>query len=365
MNKARIFILGKLPPPYYGPAIATQILLNSRLKDQFDLIHIDTKINQRMDSMGKFVVWKPFLGIWIYILFFFKIFNKKPDIILVPNGQTTAAFIKDSIFILTGWLSGSRVLLQLRGSNWLNWLNNSGKIIQWYVKQNLKLASGVIVLGDKLRYLFEGSFNPEKIFVVPNGADFTFPSKSNNNRFLSVLYLANLFPGKGIVDLLNAVVHLSNEQKNNINLNVVGSWSDSDFERLCKGIVEQNKIPVTFHSSKSGYDKLQILADADIFVFPPKKPEGHPWVIIEAMAAGLPIISTDQGAIVESVKDGINGFIVEPGNPEEIANKISFLISNPEIRISMGRQSRLLYEANFTEETMVERLSNVFNEILK
>ena len=148
-------------------------------------------------------------------------------------------------------------------------------------------------------------------------------------------------------------------------MNVVGSWSDSDFEKHCKSIVERNEIPVTFHSSKSGYDKLQILADADIFVFPPKTPEGHPWVIVEAMAAGLPIISTDQGAIAESVQNGINGFIVEPGNPEEIANKISLLISHPEIRLAMGRESRMVYEANFTEEKMVERLSNVFNKILK
>src|SRR5450759_1678118 len=102
MNKPRVFLLGKLPPPFYGPAIATQILLKSKLKDSFDLIHINTGLNQRLDSMGRFSWWKPFKGFQLYLSFFFKILKKKPDLILIPHGQTTSAFIKDSAFIFIG-----------------------------------------------------------------------------------------------------------------------------------------------------------------------------------------------------------------------------------------------------------------------
>ena len=108
MSKPRVYILGKLPPPYYGPAVATQILLNSGLREHFDLIHIDTKINREMDSMGKISLWKPFKAIWIYLSFILKILIKKPDLILIPNGQTTTAFIKDSFFILTGRLADQK-----------------------------------------------------------------------------------------------------------------------------------------------------------------------------------------------------------------------------------------------------------------
>lgn len=51
-NKPTVCIFGKLPPPYMGPAIATQILLQSRLKNNFNLVHIDTKINEDLKSMG-------------------------------------------------------------------------------------------------------------------------------------------------------------------------------------------------------------------------------------------------------------------------------------------------------------------------
>ena len=82
------------------------------------------------------------------------------------------------------------------------------------------------------------------------------------------------------------------------------------------------------------------------------------------MAAGLPIISTDQGAITESVIDGVNGFIVEKQNPQQIAEKIKFLIENPELKKKMGKESRRRYEENFTEEKMVERLTQAFNAVL-
>ena len=123
-------------------------------------------------------------------------------------------------------------------------------------------------------------------------------------------------------------------------------------------------IPVQILPPASGEEKLRFYEEANIFVFPPRAPEGHPWVIVEAMAAGLPIISTDQGAITESVINGINGFIVDTKNPSQIAEKLEYLINHPEIREKMGRESRRLYEENYTEGIMVEKLTNAFKTIL-
>lgn len=64
------------------------------------------------------------------------------------------------------------------------------------------------------------------------------------------------------------------------------------------------------------------------------------------MASSLPVISTDQGAIIESVIDGLNGFIVKSKSPEEIAIKIQILTNDENLRNSMSRKSRELYESN-------------------
>jgi glycosyltransferase involved in cell wall biosynthesis len=115
----------------------------------------------------------------------------------------------------------------------------------------------------------------------------------------------------------------------------------------------------------AGNEKWQLFAQADVFVFCPIAPEGHPWVIVEAMAAGLPVIATNQGAIAESVIDGENGYIVPENNPQAIAEKLTSLLQNETWRKKMSEASKKRYSAYFTEEKMVGNLSNVFYEILQ
>ena len=114
----------------------------------------------------------------------------------------------------------------------------------------------------------------------------------------------------------------------------------------------------------SGNEKFKALGKANVFVFPPNAPEGHPWVIVEAMAAALPIISTNQGAIIESVIDGENGFIVPSQSPNDLASAIKKLILDKELREKMGAMSKTLYEQKFTEGKMVANFTHVFNQLI-
>jgi glycosyltransferase involved in cell wall biosynthesis len=87
-------------------------------------------------------------------------------------------------------------------------------------------------------------------------------------------------------------------------------------------------------------------------------------VLIEALGAGLPIVATDRGAITECVINGKNGFIVEKGNSMQIAEKIKYLIENPDLRKQMGEESRRMYLENFTEDKMIARLIQTFDAVM-
>jgi glycosyltransferase involved in cell wall biosynthesis len=362
MSKKKVLILGKLPPPYMGPAIATEIILNSSLKDCFDLIHIDTKINEDLGRIGKWSLKKLSVSFGMYRKMSKLLREHKPDLVLIPFSQDTIPFVKDSVFILLAKFHKRKVLLHLRGSNFLGWLSKSSSLTKWYVKKMIRKSDGVIVLGDNLRYLFKDYMADEKIFVVPNGADYKFPSRTEKK--FSILYFANLLRAKGIEDVLHAIKIVVQNGNTNLQVDVVGAWRNSDFENECKSIVTENNLPVVFHAPASGEKKLAFFSNADVFVFTPREPEGHPWVIVEAMAAGLPIIATDKGAIIESVKHGVNGYIVSPSSPQEIATGIIKLIKIDDLRTGMARESRRLYEENFTEEKMTSRLAQVFNKVI-
>jgi glycosyltransferase involved in cell wall biosynthesis len=361
MARKKILILGKLPPPYMGPSIATEIILRSALREKFELIHLDTRINRSLEGFGKWSLGKIFRNLSLYRQMNSLLRTHRPDLVLIPISQTSTGFLKDSVFIRLASLHRRKILLQLRGSDFKNWIDNANGLIRGIVSRALGKTDGMIVLGNKLRYLFADYYRPEQIFVVPNGGNYTFPHALPHNE-VRILFFSNLLAAKGVEDVLLAVKMLQTTKKFSIDL--VGEWYEPSERERCLKIVGQTEAKVRIHSPKAGAEKFRFLADADIFVFPPREPEGHPWAIVEAMAAGLPIISTDKGAITESVIDQKNGFIVEPSQPAQLAAKLKLLIEDDLLRESMGNESRNLYLLNFTEEKMIERLEKVFNEVI-
>ncbi len=362
-------MLGKLPPPYMGPAIATQILLSSGLTEHYEVFHVDTNVHDSFDTLGVWKLSKVWKNLGVYAQFAEALRRERPNLVLIPISQATLGFLKDSIFILLSKLFGRKVLIQLRGGNIQNWLAGVSVPVRAYVAAVLRTAQGAVVLGNNLRHLFADYFPEDRIFVVPNGANYyrshPISRREARGRQVKVLYLANLQPAKGIEDVIRGVKLLKERGVNSFVLDVVGAWQDVETKETCLQLVEEHALPVIFHGPAYNADKFKFMAQADVFVFTPREPEGHPWVVVEALASGLPIISTDQGAITESVRDGVNGFIVEPHSPWQIADRVQRLIEHPALRCRQGEAGRRHYEENFTEEKMVERLSAAFDRVLQ
>lgn len=348
-----------------GPSIAFSILINSKLKEYFDLSWFDVKLNKSLTTLGRWSFGKLFYSIKLYVGFAQKIKNCQPELTLIPISQSTLGFIKDSIYILICKLFNVEVLIQLRGSNFLNWVKKSSPFNRWFVKRILKKTAGVIVLGEKLRYLFADYYPDDKIFVIPNGGNIVFPAKTvHQNHKLNILYLANLQRSKGIEDVINAIIIVNGNRPEKVQLTVAGGWREEEVKDNCIKLTVKFKLPVTFAGAVSGDDKLRLLSQADLFVFTPREPEGHPWSVIEAMAAGVPVITTDRGAITESIAHGINGFIVESHQPEAIALRIEQLIDDRELRTEMGIKNRKDYLEKYTENVMIEKYRHVFDQLL-
>ncbi len=364
MKKKRILILGKLPPPYMGPAIATKIILESSLSNYFELLHLNTKANESLNTMGKWSVMKVFRNMALYFRMLGILLFKRPALVLIPISQSTTGYVKDFIFIILARLTGRKVLLHLRGSNFRNWTNSLPSWFRSLVHGSLRMCQGIIVLGHNLKPLFSGIFDEKRIFVVPNGGNYDLDYSVKSNQPLRVLYLGNLQSSKGIEDVIHAASLLAADKSLSFHLDVVGAWRSEVTKEVCMKLVRTNNLPVSFHPPAAGGNKLKFLSEADIFLFTPREPEGHPWVIVEALAAGLPVVSTDKGAIIESVRHGLNGFIVNAKDPEDIAGRLTELLRDKTLREKMGRESRNLYEQNFTEEKMVERLTKTFNTVL-
>lgn len=367
MSKPTVLLTGKLPPPYIGPSVATQLLLNSKLNDEFELIHFDISDHRDINTLAALDVQNFYLAFKHYALLVRLILKHEPDLVYVPAGQTTIGYGRDAGFILIAKLLGRKVLCHLRGGNFKNWYESASPLTQLMVRKVHSLVDGQIVLGNNLKELFNWLMPDDRIFVVPNGGN--YPDALLNGEAKSdtfrVLFLSSLKGTKGVLELLKAAPDVYERHKN-VEFLFAGSWRDEETKRQFEAFMDAHPdLPVRALGPVKGQEKFDLYASSDVFVMPTYYPnEGHPWVIVEAMHYSLPIISTHHAAIPETVKDEVNGFLVEKRNPRQVAERIVQLIEDPELKERMGKESRRRYLSGFTEEKMLERMSDAFWQVI-
>jgi len=363
MSRFKIIILGKIPPPFFGTSVWFDILRNSSLNDSFNINWFNVNVHKDFSNLGKGNYVNIIPNIRLYFRFKKILWRFKPELVLIPISQSTPGFLKDSIFIRLA-RKRAKTLIILHGSNINTWLGNSHGLIKKYFTDTLKGTEGAIVLGRKLKYLFLPWYSDGKIHVISNGITMKklVPLTRTSSEII-IRYIGSLSFNKGVFETIESI-KLLKDSICNFKMVLNGKWRDIEFQTRCTNIIERYELPVFYEGEVTGDDKFNAYSTSDIFVFTPIKPEGFPMIIIEAMSFGLPIISTDQGAITEAVLDGVNGFIVKAGSAKEIAQKLKYLIENPTERLNMGKESLKLYQENFTEEKMIKNYTEVFNKIL-
>lgn len=364
--KPIVLVFGKLPPPYIGPSVATQILLRSKLREEFDIVHFDLSDHRNYKTLGKIDLMNFWIAFRQYFLLPWYLARYRPDLVYMPFGQTTVSYYRDSVFLLLIKLFRKKVVCHLRGGNFDNWYRGASAFTRWYVRRIHSLVDAQIILGENLRHLFNWLMPDSRIFVVPNGGNFPIPEVRKGDGVFRALFLGNLLESKGVVDFLKASEIIALSGYRDTEFVLAGENREArTVEFIDRFIREHPDVRVRMPGPLTGEDKFRLLAECDVLVFPTYYVnEGHPWVIVESMAAGLPVISTDHAAIPETVSDGENGFLVPKKDPEAIAEKVIRLIEDPELRERMGKRSREIYREKFTEEIMVEKMSSVFHKVL-
>ncbi|MFB6258364.1 MAG: glycosyltransferase family 4 protein, partial [Flavobacteriales bacterium] len=291
--------------------------------------------------------------------------QKGPELVLGPLSQTVGGLLKDLRFLRLAQKAGIRTLAHLHGGELDRTIERSPKPFRAYIERCIRGTEGTIVLADRFRPIFRPYLPEERIFTVPNG----IPIEHDGNERRSpppfrILFLSNPLRRKGVEDVIVASEQLR-EQGYEIQLDVAGEWFEPSFQKACMDKVDRNELPVRFHPPLEPPAKKELLESAHLFLLPPRGPEGLPLALIEALGHGLPIISTDRGAIPETVEEGWNGHLIPEREPSAIAERVSELIEDPERREAFGKRSRERYESSFTEERLSENLYHCWDSLLK
>jgi len=276
------------------------------------------------------------------------------------------SFLRDVFWILGPILLRSRLILHLHGSNFRRFCESAPWPLNALMRRLVRRAIRVFVLtagaADRLKDLTEH----DRIRVIsnaaldPNGYQ-SSPTPPRRSAF-RCLYLGSLADSKGYLDVLEAAALLRSHIPN-LEMVLAGEWYDSREE--AQSIIDRESLARTVRvvGVVSGPAKAQVLAEADVLVFPPRAPEGQPLVLLEGMAASLPIVTTASGYISETVIEGENALFVPPHDPRAIADAVRRLWSDPGLRKRMGERSRELYLERYTPDAFRSRLGQLMSEL--
>jgi glycosyltransferase involved in cell wall biosynthesis len=222
------------------------------------------------------------------------------------------------------------------------------------------------------RYLRERIIPRELLSVVPNGVDPDLfrnvspaarPSLRESlglNRRFVWLAVGRFEIAKDYPNMLRAFARIHEQQPDAVLLLVGRGSLQAETEVLVREL-GLNGV-VRFLGVRD--DVPEVMSAADGYVMSSAW-EGMPMVLLEAAAAGLPIVATRVGGNQEVVQEGINGFLVAPRDPEALASAMSRLASLPELeRLSMGAQGRELVRTHYALNLVAERWEDLYTEVL-
>ena len=365
-GRPTVLVVGPTPPPHHGNAVFTRMLLDApALRERFRVLHLDTADRRDLTNIGKLDRTNVKLALRHLAELTKQVRRERPDVVYVPVAQNALAYLRDGLFILVASAGGARVVTHLHGG-WLGELyRRAGRPLRWFLRFTHRRVDRAWVLGEGLRDVYRGLVPPARVRVLPNGVAPREAGAPTDPP--SVLSLGQLSAAKGVLELLDAAALLA-ERGRVFRLVLAGDWLGPDDRREALARIEAHGLAdvVELPGVVTGEAKDRLLREASVFVLPSRSEpgEGQPLAILEAMAAGVPVVATPQGAIPDAVQDGRTGFLVPERDPEALARAVSGLLERGEAARRMGEAGRRLQRERFTAERCAQDAAGLLDEAL-
>lgn len=362
LQEPTILLAGVVPPPVHGQSLATKALFDSDLPGMRKRI-IEIRSSQNLTEVGKFSLTKA-LSLFPLIWRTWKeCLRYRPTTLYYTAGSGAwIPFIRDFAFLGLCRPFFRRTVIHY----------HSGDLVEFLERSQLRNLAGQFIYGRGAWTISLGQGCPapnypqNRIFEVPNGiaapSDLGEPMPQEPFR---ILFLGNLYEDKGIFDLLEACKILASQTSRPISVSLVGNYPDEETRTKVTETIKS--LPSGIHCEPPapafGDKKWKQLRSHDALVFPSYyRRENLPLVVIEAMAASLPVVSTRWRGIPSLIEDGQTGFLTPISDPTAIAGALLQLSNSPGLATQLGRNARRKYEASFTLEHFLLNMKTILQE---
>ncbi|MBX2861558.1 MAG: glycosyltransferase family 4 protein [Vampirovibrio sp.] len=273
------------------------------------------------------------------------------------------SFFRKSILVWLAKAAGKKNILHNHGAEFLLFYDHCPFPVQWFIRKTLLSCDAVIVLSQQWATDIRAIVPQANIQVVYNPVvipeaikNSQTPSKSDDP--VSFLFLGRVGKRKGAFDIVEAMSQLP-DLPAKVHFYGDGALEEINHMIQAKGLT--SKIEV--HGWIRGEQKQGVINAADIMLLPSYN-EGLPLTVLEALANGMPVLSTPVGGIPEAVENGVNGYLVPPGDTTALAQQISTLTTEVQQRQTMGQKSLRRAQEKFDHRLIFNQLEALYQNLI-
>jgi glycosyltransferase involved in cell wall biosynthesis len=345
----RILFVGQLPPPANGMTMTTEMLLPNLTVRDGEIVHLDTSDHRTIANVGRLDLINVLLAAKHGLAFLALLLAKRPDVIYLPLARNRLGFLRDWLFLLPARLARRPTILHFHSNSFMEFYENES----WWMRALIRVAFGprthAIVLAESLRDAFHPLISEERVHVIPNGVPDVGAGRAAGEREQIVLHLTTLWSEKGVFDVLAVASELKRVIPEARFL-LAGPWYSEKERRQAQEWVERQGLgeTVTFLGPVKGKRKAKLLQDAAVLLFPTRyRFECQPLIVLEALSAGTPVITTPLEVLRDTIGDGREGYLVKPGDISGLSSRTVAVLQDPVLRQRLSTSARARYERDY------------------
>lgn len=362
--KTKILLVLHTPPPFGGGEIQAQNINDYfREKDNCYIYDYSRKNHSRADWKKKFNIRAFIAGIIWIIKVSYLLFRHRPAKVYFTLPKSFGGFMRNACVIPVARTTGTKILGELPGTSFL--------FLDQHKSFTCKVGLFFLRQIDEIRFLSPGiselhsGYKFKKHVIIENGISATEITQINKAVFsqpvLNLLYVGSIESSKGVFNILYAL-KICNSKKCKLHFNFVGYWPDKKEEIKARHYIEVNGLGemIEFHGILTGGGKWDIFNRSAILVHPTFW-DGVPLTILEALAVGIPVISTKVGGIPDTIQNGVNGTILPENNPEELSKAIMHYYDNRNELLTISENNKTLFKERFELSIFLKNMEEWFN----
>lgn len=362
--KETIVLVG--PSPFLVGGVATHVsqILASDLGKRYKIVHYGVGKDEAKGSSVKRII----NSITAPLRLLIRAKASSAKIVHLNTSMDFKSYVRDSVCMLFARLCGCEVIYQVHGGAMpLEYFRN-WPIFHILFRMLMKIPDKVVVLTSVAKKAYEEYVPHSTLALVPNAIDLELFKGIDCDRVqkdeFTIGYIGRLADNKGIFEALEAISMLKESELSiTIKFKIAGKGpSEKALKRRTAELKIEDK--VDFLGAVFGKEKTLFWQELDLFLFPTYHREGLPYVILESLASGTPVITTPIAGIPDAIESGRHGLFVRPKDVDDITRALKKIIGDTDMRLAMVHNCLQKAEQNYGIKRLVRQFGKVYEELL-